>query len=315
MSQPKGIENPGSICYLLATLQQLYMIPSSRECILLADDIFSSIFRDLNNIEIEDDTDSFMEENVIENYLHGISQLTGFEIDIEKQRDACDLFRHLLSYLTSKYPTDLKAVFSGELLHHIFVEESKDTHSIQRQEIFTILSLDVGNDLQNLFMSLEKYISDEMIQFSWQNSSSSSSVLPTIKRTRITLLPSCLIIHLKRFTFNAKKGSIKKCNARFEFPIYLDMSPYIDDATCNRYMLGGIIVHNGSASTGHYYSIVRNRYFESNQSTDSEWYIVDDERVTPFSLETLDSETFGSDEDGRKGKNAMILVYDRVTDK
>jgi len=69
------------------------------------------------------------------------------------------------------------------------------------------------------------------------------------------------------------------------------------------YKLCGVIIHMGTASSGHYVSIAMDR--EAND--DNQWYEFNDSFVDKFNLERLAAETFGS-----RSKNAYMLVYERT---
>ena len=73
-----------------------------------------------------------------------------------------------------------------------------------------------------------------------------------------------------------------------------------------QYELSGVIVHRGSASKGHYYSLVRNRHTRREHGTDvgndvvsidtdrDEWFKIDDAHVTVFDHgRDMDAVAFG----------------------
>jgi ubiquitin carboxyl-terminal hydrolase 34 len=97
-------------------------------------------------------------------------------------------------------------------------------------------------------------------------------------------LPRIMMLHLKRFEFDLEKMRNVKLNDRCEFPMSLNMEPYTkeyigrqeldaanlrmsqdrDDDDVPRYppeyyeyQLVGIVVHQGSADSGHYYSFIK----------------------------------------------------------
>lgn len=71
------------------------------------------------------------------------------------------------------------------------------------------------------------------------------------------------------------------------------------------YKLKGVVIHSGSADSGHYYSFIENK--------DGRWFEFNDEKVTPFDVKCLEDEAFGA-RDGEyvKIKNAYLLFYERV---
>lgn len=67
------------------------------------------------------------------------------------------------------------------------------------------------------------------------------------------------------------------------------------------YELYAVMVHNGSANHGHYYSYIRS--FEDNR-----WYCFNDDRVTEISVEEIEK-TYG----GVGHSNAYALYYRQVS--
>lgn len=70
------------------------------------------------------------------------------------------------------------------------------------------------------------YISDDKVDFRWDNPDGTSEQLDTRKRASIKHLPPTLVIHLKRFEFDFNLLQQVKLNTVFEFPQVLDMKPY-----------------------------------------------------------------------------------------
>lgn len=71
------------------------------------------------------------------------------------------------------------------------------------------------------------------------------------------------------------------------------------------YRLKGVVIHSGSADSGHYYSFIENK--------DGRWFEFNDEKVTQFDVKSLEDQAFGA-RDGEyvKIKNAYLLFYERV---
>ena len=92
------------------------------------------------------------------------------------------------------------------------------------------------------------------------------------------------------------------------------------------YRLVGIVVHTGTAESGHYYSYINtNRGDPSKRKEKDKWLEFNDSHIRDFDVKNIESECFGgasadSTEDswgwGKVGrdnsKNAYILVYERV---
>jgi hypothetical protein len=149
-----------------------------------------------------------------------------------------------------------------------------------------------------------------------------------LKRDCLKALPHVLFIQLKRFEFDYDTLLNVKLNDRCEFPASLNIYPYTKeynmhyeddyDTSSNsqshlvdryRYDLVGIVIHQGTSDSGHYYSFVKNR---SGDSSDA-WYEYNDTRVTPFDFSKLEETCFGgTDVNGRiRHNNAYMLVYEK----
>ena len=95
------------------------------------------------------------------------------------------------------------------------------------------------------------------------------------KGCRFLDFPPVLQLQLKRFEYDAIGDAMVKVNDRFEFPVELDLSPFlyveqnssttsqgggeekkIDRPRC-LYSLHSVLVHTGSVHGGHYYAFIR----------------------------------------------------------
>ena len=99
-----------------------------------------------------------------------------------------------------------------------------------------------------------------------------------------------------------------------------------------KYTLKGVVVHNGTSETGHYYAFIKDR--EESKDGDDKWYEFNDTLVEQFDARQIPEECFGGENEhfeaqlrqyandqemqrivqsqGRmKTKNAYILIYER----
>lgn len=151
-----------------------------------------------------------------------------------------------------------------------------------------------------------------------------------IKRVVIKKLPRYLITTLKRFEFDIDAMRRVKVNDYYEFPHDLDMTKYTQEYLSKKekggeftmkhesdyykYELCGIVVHSGTADSGHYYS-----YIKEQENDTEKWYEFNDTVVRDFDKSEIPSECFGGFEQtpswGYKGymktANAYIVVYKR----
>jgi ubiquitin carboxyl-terminal hydrolase 34 len=111
-------------------------------------------------------------------------------------------------------------------------------------------------------------------------------------------IPDNLIFHLKRFDFNLRTMQRSKINDFFAFPDKIDMRPYTIDHLSNPaedrpediFELVGVLVHTGTAESGHYYSYIRERPTDSATPT---WVEFNDETVSPWNPESMANSCFG----------------------
>ena len=128
---------------------------------------------------------------------------------------------------------------------------------------------------------MEKFTEGEQLDEnnSWYCPSCKKHVC-ALKMLALWTVPDILIVHLKRFTYEARSHGVvrKKIEEKVIFPIdKLDMTPYIlgpiDEDAPPIYELFGVSEHSGStANSGHYTATVRN-------SKDHNWYRYNDSHV------------------------------------
>ena len=383
-----GLKNLGCICYMNATLQQLFMIREFRRGILTlgapaavgheegeAIDLQSGA-RDApsdGGVANEESAGSLMYELQHmfaylqetdrayydpRGFCNAFKTWDGDPINVYVQQDASEFLTMFSQQLESiimgtNHQNLLKDTVGGAFSNELIVTSDVNRYS-ERPEPFHYISVDI-KDRKNLPEALERFISGETVDFTWESKDEAGNTTkvscPTTKRISIKTLPRHLLIHLKRFEFDFETLQQVKINARFEFPSELDMFPYTKAGRRSReggtsatttdkdakaeaeaaaeaeaedqrpsayymYRLSGIVVHAGTANSGHYYSFVRERGSDA-------WYEFNDTLVTSFDANDLETECFGGDDlseaatgrsqsqSGGKARNAFMLVYDQ----
>lgn len=144
-------------------------------------------------------------------------------------------------------------------------------------------------------------------------------------------IPDHLIFHLKRFEFDLNTMVRSKINDAFEFPECIDMRPYTiqyicDSSPCttpDTFQLVGVLVHNGTAESGHYYSYIKDRH-EFTEQNNPMWFEFNDAEVSSFDPSVIPLQCYGgtdfigpSKELGQpiafqKSYSAYMLFYERV---
>lgn len=142
-----------------------------------------------------------------------------------------------------------------------------------------------------------------------------------------------MIFHLKRFEFDLHTMVRSKINDMFEFPDRIDMRPYTveylsdsESSSPDLFELTGVLVHNGTAESGHYYSYIKDRQKRSDQDTPV-WFDFNDSEVSAFDPSTIAGLCYGgTDFIGptkeinqqiafSKTYSAYMLFYERVNPK
>ena len=140
--------------------------------------------------------------------------------------------------------------------------------------------------------------------------------------------PPVLHMQLKRFEYDFMRDMNVKINDRYEFPLTIDLRPYMSDPESREpqiYHLHGVLVHAGDTHGGHYCAFLR-------PEPNGTWFKFDDDRVTRCSPREAIDDNFGADPDpdismdgaavppqqtqtrarfNRRHTNAYMLVYVR----
>ena len=336
---PCGLVNEGSVCYVNSLLQQFYNFKEFRRLILDLDemkcvkepllDSLKRLFYDLS-IHEEDTVE-------IEYFIENWNDFSRYYIDYDEQRDITEFLRWFFIHLLQAFQRidmeqSIKDLFCSEVMNSTtinqnnkvmdeFIQSSLVLSTIERKDQINYMMLNIGIGDNTLYDSLRDYIKIENIDFNWSIKDHDKKVsYPSYKQTSILSLGKYLIIQLKRFEFNTKKCKVMKKNERLEFPLELDMSSIVtsqqvvessndgdDQHTIIMYNLRGVVIHQGKANKGHYYSLCRDE--DSNT-----WYQLDDEDVSEFDINTLSEFAFGGkdlEEEYMEKGNAFLLFYQR----
>ncbi|KAH6604605.1 ubiquitin thiolesterase [Trichoderma cornu-damae] len=195
--------------------------------------------------------------------------------------------------------TPITKIFGGLLRSEFRVPGLKDSITTER---YQPLQLDIGSpDVRNVVDALRGLTRPERLQGDF-NSPRGKDVVAT-KQVFIESLPPVLILHLKRFQFDAEGHGTVKIWKKVGYPLELEIPrealsrqkrQNLDEASMPRYKLISVVYHHGkNASGGHYTVDVR-------RQDGREWIRLDDTVIRRIRPEDV-AET-GSEEDPKDAR-------------
>jgi ubiquitin carboxyl-terminal hydrolase 34 len=266
----------------------------------------------------------------------------------------------------------LQDCFGGKVVNQIICKETvrigdrvydaSEPFKSQREETFYTLQLEVKHK-RNILESLDLFVEGEMLEGDNKYfCEEADQKVNALKRLCISKLPKSLILHLKRFEFDFDFMKKVKVNDSCEFPTMLDMDPYTLDGIERRekaaaeavkkgmdparaveqvqsaegclYELVGVLVHTGTADSGHYYSYIKDKGGWQDEGErrirsqyEGKWYLFNDTVVEKFDDREIGNACYGGSEclqstDGEQRNeyvprmyNAYMLFYERVSVK
>ncbi|KAK2743058.1 hypothetical protein FQN57_005014 [Myotisia sp. PD_48] len=331
-----GLRNLSNTCYLNSLFTQLFMNVDFRKFML--------------EVEVSEDDESQMllsETKKVFSYLQDTWQKSvdtsgavdcirthdNEPIDINIQMDVDEFYSLLFERWESQIKSaeekkQFKSFYGGQLVQQIKSKECE--HISERFESFSAIQCDIKGNA-TLEDSLRAYVEGEILQGDNKYSCTSCGKhVDAVKRACLKDLPDNLIFHLKRFDFDVMTMMRSKINDEFHFPLQIDMAPFTIEYQMNpdapvkpdMFELVGVLVHSGTAESGHYYSYIKERpTAESNGS----WVEFNDADVSRFDPAKISDQCFGGGMNDtlhgsglhhmRFGKvwNAYMLFYQRVS--
>ena len=306
-----------------STLQQLFNIPTFRGQILNSKDQSSnkeeSALHQLQFIfsGLKDSAKQYVNPKPL---CMALKDWEGKPINLGEQMDADEFFNNLMDKLENlmkgnKYQNCIKNHFGGVQTTEC-IGKNGCIHKSERNEDFLTLPVQVKNK-KTIYESLESFVEGEILEGdnAYQCDYCEAKVT-ALRRICIKHLPNTLIIVLRRFEFDFDTMTRAKVNDYCEFPLEIDMEPYTQEGLERKeitkeiqrsensikeipprkypdeyykFNLKGIVIHMGTAESGHYYSYIQDRI-------STKWHEFNDTLVCPFSPEDIPNEAYGGAE-------------------
>ncbi|KAE8446846.1 hypothetical protein EG329_011623 [Mollisiaceae sp. DMI_Dod_QoI] len=317
-----GLRNLSNTCYLNSLFTQLFMNIPFREFMLqahIADGLGTQrllfetqqLFAHMQN--------SFRRFVDPVNLASSIRTYEETQIDVTVQMDVDEFYNLLFDRWEGQiFAQDAKRKFrsfyGGQLVQQVKSKECP--HISERLEPFSAIQCDIKGK-SCLQESLQAYVDGEVMEGDNKyKCSQCDRHVDAVKRACLKDIPDNLIFHLKRFDFNLRTLQRSKINDHFSFPKVIDMRPYKvehlmdspEDTSEDMFELVGILVHAGTAESGHYYSFIRERPSTSDKEN---WVEFNDDTVTPWDPNVMESACFGGPE-YRGPLDTGTLQYDKT---
>ncbi|AEO57729.1 hypothetical protein MYCTH_2304264 [Thermothelomyces thermophilus ATCC 42464] len=299
-----GVRNLSNTCYFNSLLTQLFMNVDFREFMLGAtvqDREYSQ-----NLLFQTQKLFAFLQDSVRpfinpEECVGSIKTYEDTQIDVVIQMDVDEFYNLLFDrwegqFLTSDEKNRFRSFYGGQLVQQVRSQECE--HVSERLEPFSAIQCDIKGK-SSLQESLQAYVDGEIMEGDNKyKCSTCDRHVDAVKRACLKDVPDNLIFHLKRFDFNLRTMQRSKINDYFSFPDKIDMRPYTIEHLSNPnqeqlediFELVGVLVHTGTAESGHYYSYIRERPTLGDTQT---WVEFNDETVTPWDPASMANSCFG----------------------
>ncbi|KAJ9326994.1 hypothetical protein DTO027B3_2234 [Paecilomyces variotii] len=330
-----GLKNLSNTCYLNSLFTQLFMNVGFRDFMLqlqVEEPSGSQRLLDETKKIFANMQETWFKSVDTQGAVDSIRTYDNEPIDITIQMDVDEFYNLLFDrweaqIIDAEQKKKFRSFYGGQLVQQIKSKECP--HISERLEPFSAIQCEIKGKA-SLEDSLKAYVEGEIMQGDNKYSCTSCGRhVDAVKRACLKDLPDNLIFHLKRFDFDMLTMMRSKINDEFQFPERIDMTPfkveYLSDPNASVpqdvFELVGVLVHSGTAESGHYYSYIRER---PTADAAGSWVEFNDADVSRFDPSKIADQCFGGLNDSLHGPavgqvrfnkvwNAYMLFYQRVS--
>ncbi|OJJ50521.1 hypothetical protein ASPZODRAFT_148016 [Penicilliopsis zonata CBS 506.65] len=330
-----GLKNLSNTCYLNSLLAQLFMNVRFREFMLSLQaecPTSSQLLLEETKKVFGNMQETWLKSVDPQGLVDTIRTYDNEPIDVTVQMDVDEFYNLLFDrweaqISDAEMKKKFRSFYGGQLVQQIKSKECP--HISERLEPFSAIQCEIKGKA-SLEESLQAYVEGEIMQGDNKYSCTSCGRhVDAVKRACLKDIPDNLIFHLKRFDFDMVTMMRSKINDEFQFPDRIDMRPftveYLSDPTSDLpqdvFELVGVLVHSGTAESGHYYSYIRERPTADGRGS---WVEFNDSDVSRFDPSKIADQCFGGSNDPlqsaamgqmryHKVWSAYMLFYQRVS--
>ena len=335
-----GIYNEGATCYMNSMLQTLFSIypfkkavfqiptekENSRSIVLSLQRLFYDLIYNHSPASTKNLINSF-----------GWSQE-----QIQIQHDVQEfnvLLSEVMEEKMKKTPVEgtFSRLFEGKYLNYIKCINI-DFHS-EKMEKFYDLQLTIKG-YKDIYQSLDDYIKEEILDNDNKYDTEKYGKQKAKKRIKFIKFPPVLILQLKRIEYNSRKEIMVKINDHYEYYDEINLSKYIEKNISNNvndnnnninnnsndnnnkeelnvnlekekindniYTLHSVVVHQGNATSGHYYAYIK------PSTNKKEWLLFNDDIVKPADPYEIFQQNFGGNIEVYKNKGGKEIITNSI---
>ncbi|KAL2808823.1 hypothetical protein BJX63DRAFT_18059 [Aspergillus granulosus] len=330
-----GLKNLSNTCYLNSLLSQLFMNVEFREFMLglnLTDGYATQRLLGETKKVFAYMQESWLKSVDPDEFVDSIRTYDNEPVDVTIQMDVDEFYNLIFDRWEAQISNAedrkrFRSFYGGQLVQQIKSKECP--HISERLEPFSAIQCDIKGKA-SLEESLQAYVEGEIMQGDNKYSCTACGRhVDAVKRACLKEVPDNLIFHLKRFDFDMVTMMRSKINDEFQFPERINMTPFTvgylsdsnEDTKEDVFELVGVLVHSGTAESGHYYSYIRERPTTGESGT---WVEFNDADVSRFDPRRIGDQCFGGLSESlqsasgghvryNKAWNAYMLFYQRVS--
>ena len=327
LSPFNGIYNEGATCYMNSMLQTLFSISPFKKAVFqipTEKENSRSIVLSLQRLfyDLMCNHSPASTKNLINSF--GWSQE-----QIQIQHDVQEfnvLLSEVMEEKMKKTPVEgtFSRLFEGKFLNYIKCTNI-DFHS-EKMEKFYDLQLTIKG-YNDIYESLDDYIKEEILDNDNKYDTEKYGKQKAKKRIKFLNFPPVLILQLKRIEYNSRKEIMVKINDHYEYYDEINLSKYIEKNTNkdllnlnqnenenennnlnneklndNIYTLHSVVVHQGNATSGHYYAYIK------PSINKKEWLLFNDDLVKPADPYEIFQQNFGGNTEIYKNKGGKEII-------